>query len=67
MIAMALGWGTEEHLQNSDFRPGGFLQSLGTVVAASVVLGDRNGIVTGLWAFVIGFVTLIAGFYFAFA
>jgi hypothetical protein len=69
LIAVSLGWATEETIfKLAIFDPVDFFnQSLGAVVAAAVVLGDPRGAVTGLWAFSIGFITLVAGFVFAFA
>jgi hypothetical protein len=69
LVAVAMGWGTEETVfKLAIFDPVDFFnQSLGAVLAGAVVLGDRGRAVTGLWALSIGFMVLIAGFYFAFA
>ena len=68
VAAIAVGYATESTIfKLAIFDPVDFYnQSLGAVVAATSVVRDQGGLVTGLLLSGLSVVVMIAGFYFAF-
>ena len=68
LIAIALGWWTESTIfKLAIFDPVDFInQSLGALVAVSVVLDERRSVGHAAGLFILSIVGLMTGFYFAF-